>query len=140
MKIIYGLYAEGEDMPRYVGATQDTRARINVHRSAIRFTKAIYRVDLPDLRLQIRVLEEAEEHNWKVRERCWINHFKELGVELANADPEESRIKMIKAAANRRLNDPESGKRHSRKMKRFHRRKRERRMESLGVRQSTMDI
>ena len=41
MKTIYGLYAEGEDMPRYVGATQDTIARINVHRSAIRFTRAI---------------------------------------------------------------------------------------------------
>ena len=102
MKTIYGLYVEGEDIPRYVGATQNTTARINVHRSAIRFTEAMYRIELPDLRLQIRAIEEVPEgQDWKVRERLWINHFVALGAELANADPEETHRKLVEASARR---------------------------------------
>lgn len=140
MKTIYGLYVEGEDTPRYVGAAKNIRSRVSGHLNAIRFTKAIYRIDLPDLGLQIRAIEEAEEHNWKEREQYWIDHFTELGIELANADPDESRIKKSRSSIGRHFSSPGTQKSRSRKIKRYHRWKREARMESLGLTQSIMDI
>ena len=124
-KTIYGLYVEGENMPRYVGASHDIKNRIRAHRRAIRFTKALYRVDLPDLGLQIKVIEEVDEGNWSTRELYWINHFIARGAELANADPEEKHIKLCKAGNGKYIRTPEIRKKIGQSTKRGHRLKRE---------------
>ena len=88
MTFIYGLYAEGEELPRYIGKTTGKlKYRIAGHHNSIRFTKALYGIDLPDLNLQIRAIEEVEDSSWGDREIYWIKHFKDMGATLANASP-----------------------------------------------------
>tara|TARA_R110001632_G_scaffold82642_1_gene183317 strand:+ start:129 stop:608 length:480 start_codon:yes stop_codon:yes gene_type:complete len=71
---IYYLH-RGDNIPCYIGKTNNLRKRINGHR----FHKK-------DNSLQIELIDEVEDKDWKFHEQFYIQMFKYYGFKLENGN------------------------------------------------------
>ncbi len=75
---------------RYVGMTTNTKTRLNVHiRSARYHTRNpketwIHSLLLDGQKPTMEVIETCEQGTWAVRERFWIDFYKQEGCDLTN--------------------------------------------------------
>lgn len=71
---IYYLH-RGDNVPCYIGKTTNLKARLNLHR----FLKK-------DQTLQIELLDEVEDQDWKFNEKFYIELFRQFGFKLENGN------------------------------------------------------
>ena len=84
-KAIYGIYADDESLPRYVGQSPNPRNRLMGHIASAKSSARLYRIDLPDTVFRVETLEEVESNKASEREVHWINKFRKMGAVLANS-------------------------------------------------------
>jgi len=89
--IIYGLFeANTPEEIKYIGKTERTiKGRLSEHKYISKFKKTykdkwMQSIIVKGGKIDIKIIEIVNEHNWEERERFWINFYKEKGCKLTN--------------------------------------------------------
>ncbi len=130
--VIY-LFSDEEGFPIYVGKSKNFKSRVYQHlqRDRFRYNSYFYnwlnKQIAEDKEFYIDILEEASEDNWQDREKYWIQHYRDNGIELKNMTDggdgnnnqmftEETRHKMALSQTGRKHSE-ESRRKMSESMK-----------------------
>jgi hypothetical protein len=89
---IYGLHDPRGGELRYIGASKNLSKRLVLHLCPASLSKNSHKnvwlrkLTHLNLKPDMRVIEEANEANWRARERFWIARYRKTGARLTNTN------------------------------------------------------